>query len=365
MKKKGVSLDNQYVVPYNRDLLVRFQCHINLEVCNNSRSLKYLFKYCLKGHDTATMILRKKKERAGEGTSTTKVRSTDEIKNYLDGRYICAVEAAWRLFGFDIHYRFPSIERLPVHLEGEKNVSFKQNDNLENVARNARFRNSKLEGWFEANKTIPSAKNYTYTEFPQAFTWKDDECRWKIRERGLVFGRLSDVHSSAGDTFFLRLLLLQNRGATCYKDLRTVEGKVYPTFKEACGALGLLKDDRQWHVAMSENAVNSMPPKLRELFVHILSNNQVADPFRLWDQHWVSMSDDVLYNKRHTTNNMELQLSESDIKNITLTGMYVFVKYICHHSGHLVYMAALMFQSMPACIKSKRYSISMGYVGSI
>lgn len=60
IKKKGVNLDNQFVVPYNRNLLVKFQCHINVEVCNSSRSLKYLFKYCLKGHDTATMLLKKR-----------------------------------------------------------------------------------------------------------------------------------------------------------------------------------------------------------------------------------------------------------------------------------------------------------------
>ena len=59
VEKKGVKLDNRYVVPYNRELLLRFQCHINIEICNNSRSLKYLFKYCLKGHDNATMLLKK------------------------------------------------------------------------------------------------------------------------------------------------------------------------------------------------------------------------------------------------------------------------------------------------------------------
>ncbi|XP_074350303.1 uncharacterized protein LOC141689804 isoform X2 [Apium graveolens] len=60
IKKKGVSLDNQYVIPYNRDLLIRFHSHINLEICNSSTSLKYLLKYCLKGHDTATMLLKKR-----------------------------------------------------------------------------------------------------------------------------------------------------------------------------------------------------------------------------------------------------------------------------------------------------------------
>lgn len=323
VKKKGVVLDNQYVVPYNRDLLVRFQCHINLEVCNSSRSLKYLFKYCLKGHDTATMLLRKKKQGNTESTSDGKVKNTDEIQNYLDGRYVCAVEAAWRLFGFDIHYRYPSIERLPVHMEGEKNVTFKKNDNLVEVAEKATAKNSKLEGWFTANKTYQVAKNYTYCEFPQAFTWKADLGKWKIRERGTVFGRLSDVHASAGETFFLRMLLMQNKGATSYKDLRTVNGIVHSSFKEACGALGLLKDDRQWHVAMSENAVHAMPNQLRQLFVHILSNNQVADPLRLWKQHWVSMSEDILYSKRRSTNNINLQLSESEIQNLTLTGNFL------------------------------------------
>ncbi|XP_074377930.1 uncharacterized protein LOC141719449 [Apium graveolens] len=149
---KGVLLDNQYVVPYNRDLLLRFHCHINLEVCNSSRSLKYLFKYCLKGHDTATMLLRKKNKKDTPDKMTTKAKSMDEIKNFLDGRYICASEAAWRLLGFDRHHRFPSVERLPVHMEDEKCVSFKPHDDLGDVAERAKIWFTKLEGCVENGK---------------------------------------------------------------------------------------------------------------------------------------------------------------------------------------------------------------------
>ncbi|XP_074363229.1 uncharacterized protein LOC141703685 [Apium graveolens] len=168
VEKNKQQLDNQFIVPYNRDLLLRFQCHVNLEICNNSRSLKYLFKYCLKGHDTATMMIRRKE---GLPLNLEKGKTIDEVRHFLDGRYVCASEAAWRLLGYDIHYRYPSVERLPDHVEGGKNVTFNVNDTLEEVANKASNRKSKLEAWFVANKTIPGARDYTYQEFPRGFTW--------------------------------------------------------------------------------------------------------------------------------------------------------------------------------------------------
>lgn len=236
MNRQGVNLGNQYVVPYNRYLLIRFHCHFNLEVCNSSRTLKYLFKYCLKGHDTETMILKKKHSNVAGATNTVKAKNTNEIKQYLEGRYVCAVEAAWRLFAFDIHSRFPAVERLPVHCPGENNVTFNSKDSLQDVANKAISKHSKLEGWFEANKKLPGAKEVSYMDFPRHFTWKVDQGKWKEREKGQVVGRLIDIHTSTGETFFSRMLLMQNKGATSYEDLRKVNGKVHSTFKEPCNA---------------------------------------------------------------------------------------------------------------------------------
>ena len=44
-RKGGVDLDNRWVVPHNLKILKKFQAHINVEACNQSYLIKYLFKY--------------------------------------------------------------------------------------------------------------------------------------------------------------------------------------------------------------------------------------------------------------------------------------------------------------------------------
>ena len=43
--KKEVEADNRHVVAYSPFLLLKFKCHINVELTNSIRSCKYIFKY--------------------------------------------------------------------------------------------------------------------------------------------------------------------------------------------------------------------------------------------------------------------------------------------------------------------------------
>ncbi len=108
----GIELDNCWVVSHNVYLLTKYNAHINVEVCNNIHAVKYLFKYVYKGHDRATIEISRQNDNATEGN----VVEVDEIEKYLDYRYVSRSEAAWRIFKFDMHERFPIVERLQYHL---------------------------------------------------------------------------------------------------------------------------------------------------------------------------------------------------------------------------------------------------------
>ena len=134
VERNEVKLDNQFTVPYNIELLVKFQAHINVEWCNRSRSIKYLFKYITKGPDRATLIL---EENLHVDSSTGVQHMTDinAVKTYLNCRYVSTIEACWRIFEFAIHHQELAVQRLSFHNEDEQPVVFEDTDYLNKIGR--------------------------------------------------------------------------------------------------------------------------------------------------------------------------------------------------------------------------------------
>jgi len=143
----GIELDNRWVVPHNVYLLTKYDVHIKVEVCNNIRAVKYLFKYVYKGHDRATVEISRQSDNAIEGNMV----ETDEIKKYFDYRYVSASEVAWRIFKFDMHERFPTVERLQYHLPNMQMVLFDDDGDLQEVATRSAISRTMLTKWFKTN----------------------------------------------------------------------------------------------------------------------------------------------------------------------------------------------------------------------
>ena len=154
--KGNVDLDNRWVVPHNLKILKKFQAHINVEACNQSYLIKYLFKYCHKGADAARLGIAADPA-ANVDAASGSTEGVDEIAEYIKSRYLSWCEAVWRLLGFEIHEKFPAVERLHVHLPGMNVVAVAEDDDLEEVLNDPDSSKSTLTEWFVANQTFPVA----------------------------------------------------------------------------------------------------------------------------------------------------------------------------------------------------------------
>ncbi|CAD6205364.1 unnamed protein product [Miscanthus lutarioriparius] len=121
--KGGLQMDNRWVVPYNMFLLKKYQAHINVEWCNKTTFIKYLFKYVTKGADCSKAYLQRVK-RGQQAPYDDGTKTINEVKEYIDCRYIYEQDACWRMFGYDIHRHYPAVERMHVHLPNENFITF-------------------------------------------------------------------------------------------------------------------------------------------------------------------------------------------------------------------------------------------------
>ncbi len=158
----GIELDNRWVVSHNVYLSTKYDAHINVEVCNNIRAVKYLFKYIYKGHDRATVEISLQSDNATEGS----VVKADEIKKYLHCRYVCASAATWHIFKFDMHERFPAVQRLQYHLPNQQMVLFDNDDDVQEVVARSAISRTMLTEWFKTNQESEAARSLTFDQFP-------------------------------------------------------------------------------------------------------------------------------------------------------------------------------------------------------
>nr|KAJ0203081.1 hypothetical protein LSAT_V11C500297320 [Lactuca sativa] len=291
VEKSGVKLDNRNVVPYNKYLLKRYQAHINVEWCNQGSSIKYLFKYINKGPDRATIAV-------DINADSNHEKVVDEIKDYYDCRYISACEASWRIFKYDVHYRYPSMMRLPFHLPDQQQLIYAADDDIDDVLEQPSVAASMFTSWMECNKINKDARKLTYVEFPTKFVWKPDDKLWKPRKIGRSIGRIHSVSPKLGEVYFLRILLNKVKGPKSFEEIRTVNGEEFPTFRDACYALGLLDDDKEYVDAIKEASHSGTGFYLRFLFATMLMSNSLGRPEFVWENTWQHLSDGILYNQQ-------------------------------------------------------------------
>ncbi len=282
-------INNSWIVPYSPLLSKVFNAHINVEFCNSVKSIKYICKYINKGSDAAMYSL-------------TRHSSHDEITQFEMGRYISSNEAFWRIFGFDIHCRFPAVVHLSVHLENGQRVYFTDGsltDQLQNP------RDTTLTAFFKLCQQDVFARTLFYIDVPSYYIWKMHT--WARRKKGmaveghsgikcdLTLGRIYTVHPSQQECFYLRMLLHEVRGPTSFADLRTVDGTLCSTYRSACMMRGLLENDNHWENTIAEAVLSNTPTQLRRLLALLLRSCELTCPYDLWLKFRNDLCEDFRY----------------------------------------------------------------------
>jgi len=321
-KKNGVIFDNRHVVPYNPFLLLKYECHINVEISTSLNTIKYLFKYLFKGDDLMSVRLLT--------TEQKEKHKLDEVARFLDTRFITPDSAGWGLAAFKMHDFSHTVTRLTLHLPGLQRV-LHQGTLDSAVTALERNSSTQLTSYFAVvaaeirsplpNKTLllatkgrgepTPAPNLSYLDFPLYYTFSQVTRTWSRRKRyaGKVATRMFVVSPTQGELYYLRVLLNHTKGAASFEALRTIDGVLHPTFQSACIVLGLLQHDAEWAQCLRDASDIKGAAAVRSLFIVLLAFCTPSDPLKLWSQFGDFMSEDYAYQRR---GNARQDVSDSD-----------------------------------------------------
>jgi hypothetical protein len=184
----------------------------------------------------------------------------------------------------------------------QQRVVFRDTTDLEDVLARNINRNTMFLAWMEANRDYDCGRHLTYCQFPTKFVFDSEKKVWKPRKRGQSVGRLTFVPHSNRELYYMRLLLNYQVGCQSFEDIRTVNGNVYDTYRDACDELGLLANDREFIDAIEELSILRSGPYLRKMFAMMLLSSSMSDPLKVWEQIWETLADGIIYGRRIVLN---------------------------------------------------------------
>ncbi|XP_076037292.1 uncharacterized protein LOC143022806 [Oratosquilla oratoria] len=293
IKDEKKTINNSWVVPYNAYMCLKYNAHVNVECSNSIKCIAYVTKYVNKGCDRILF------------TKTSDNGDVNEVENYQ--------EATWKILKFDIHKKYPPVTTLDLHLEGENEVFYNDNTSEEEMKKKMN-KDTQLTAFFKLCSNNSFAADLHYHEVPRHFIYNANTSSWEERKgRTFPLGRIRAVTTKTVELFYLRLLLTHKPVPTSYEDLRTIDGKMYPSNREAVKALGLLADEETWNNTILEiiNHTNDRK-QLRETYASMLVFSDLEDQSGIWEETKDLFASDYLHINNLTEYNDEIYLDALD-----------------------------------------------------
>ena len=215
----------------------------------------------------------------GQTIGKENIANVDEITQYQNARFVSASEACHRIYQYLTHAQYPPTERVPIHCKDEQSIIYDEElldkESIDEIL--LKNSNTKLTEYFEISKNDPGANQLYYYEMPTYYTWNAKLKQWARRIRGEKYsgtdpiflenllkvkenvGRMYFVHPNEHERFAVRTLLLYRKGCHSFEELKTVNGIICTTNKEAVIQLGLAEDNNEWFKTLEEATLISTP----------------------------------------------------------------------------------------------------------
>jgi DNA replication protein DnaC len=287
---------DEWVVPFVPFLLLRYKCHLNVEIACHLFVFKYVYKYVFKAPDKAAVAV-------------------DEISAYLEGRLLTASEAVFRILGLSLHCEWPPVMAMDIHLPMHERVVFDPEMDREELWQLSRDPPSRtmLTAWFYLNETDAAARQFLYHEIPEHYSWDAPSRSWSKRTlRCIAVGRIHSVSVANVELFALRQLLDIVRGCISFRDLLHVNGVIHTTFVQACIARGLRDCDDAIMCTLQEMfASTASEEQCREYFAQVLLHCNVVNANQLFDALSHDLYDDQTSSAQHALAHIDSLLRAS------------------------------------------------------
>jgi hypothetical protein len=235
------------IVPYNYEIMMDWDSHLNCEYSGSAYCALYMYKYCYKGASKSERI------------ALESEHGHDEIQNFIYGRVMCSMSVYWRLSGYQDYpaaeppvccYKVRSQEQIkyffdddvvtdivvyynrPAAISHLKYTEFLTKYNLsENLPRY-------YQNMAESRDNFLQEKHYFRVDIELASIVKSKYVYVPVNKITRCI-RIEMLYQTSGDIYYLRLILL-HRAATSDIDVRTVpnvhgagEPTIYQSYQQA------------------------------------------------------------------------------------------------------------------------------------
>ncbi|TKR69683.1 hypothetical protein L596_021811 [Steinernema carpocapsae] len=217
-----------------------------------------------------------------------------------DLRAVTSCEAAWETSAYPMNGSSHTVATCYIHEPDGETLVIPKHQEEEVLHRLREDHNeipSMLKAWFHINCHPPSEhirtllQELTFRDMPKYFTYKRP--KWIFKQRtneDRIVCRVESVHPRYLEKFAIRLLAMNKKFVRNFDELKTVDGELCPTFVDAARKMGLMTNEREWHLTMEDAIQTEMPINIRRLFASLVFCAP-ADPQLLWDIYRKEMYD--------------------------------------------------------------------------